>query len=339
MPFYTVGTAKSYSDNTLALAAILAFLAGSYSGKGLQNLETYPTAAGFYNESFNASTSFPADGDINNRIEANAVVNHEGVRNAGIYIKLPRNGVVRLDQFGQMHGYGITGITTASGHWHAVQAQNSSVLDRLLVYNLRGTDNRRMQAVTLFTGSTVQNTGVMQIIGKNFFGTSIGIRTESNTGVNILNCTVLNISGVTGPSANIGIIALGATRNVFIRNTYVGNVTDRDYWNNTGVPWDSENNFSEDATVGAGTGNQSGKAPGDQFEDPTEGIENLHLKEGADCIDAGQDISALGVVDDWIGVSRPQGSDYDVSASEFAPPGFNFGPWGSLHNAVQRQIA
>jgi hypothetical protein len=74
-------------------------------------------------------------------------------------------------------------------------------------------------------------------------------------------------------------------------------------------------NISSDATA-TGTGSLTSKAPADQFVSITAGFENLHLKAGADCVNAGDDLTST-FSDDIDGDTRPTGaSTWDVGADE-----------------------
>jgi hypothetical protein len=49
--------------------------------------------------------------------------------------------------------------------------------------------------------------------------------------------------------------------------------------------------------------------------------DNFQLLAGSPCRDAGTDLSASGLIDDLLGVSRPQGAAYDIGAYEFVTAG------------------
>ena len=74
-------------------------------------------------------------------------------------------------------------------------------------------------------------------------------------------------------------------------------------------------NVSEDSTA-SGQGSLTLKAPVDQFVSITSGSEDLHLKSGAACINAGTDLSGT-FTDDIDGETRPTGANtWDVGADE-----------------------
>ncbi|MDP3911642.1 MAG: hypothetical protein Q8Q14_14750 [Gemmatimonadales bacterium] len=81
-------------------------------------------------------------------------------------------------------------------------------------------------------------------------------------------------------------------------------------------------NASSDATA-TGTGSLTGIDPADQFVSTVVGSEDLHLKAGADCIDAGTDLGTTptGVNIDIDGRDRDaEGDTWDIGADEFVLP-------------------
>jgi len=74
-------------------------------------------------------------------------------------------------------------------------------------------------------------------------------------------------------------------------------------------------NLSEDGTA-SGTGSLTNKLASDQFVSVTSGSEDLHLKAGADAIDAGTSLAGS-FSDDIDSDSRPQGSGWDIGADEY----------------------
>ena len=82
------------------------------------------------------------------------------------------------------------------------------------------------------------------------------------------------------------------------------------------------NNMSSDGTAddAGGSNNLVDKTGSDQFVSTTEGSEDLHLKEGADAIDAGVDLGTTpaGVNIDIDGRDRDsEGDTWDIGADEF----------------------
>jgi hypothetical protein len=77
-------------------------------------------------------------------------------------------------------------------------------------------------------------------------------------------------------------------------------------------------NLSSDSTA-TGTGSLTGKAAADQFVSISEGSEDLHLKSGADAIDAGTDLGDVPAAIDIDGRNRHAEDDayWDIGADEF----------------------
>ena len=78
-------------------------------------------------------------------------------------------------------------------------------------------------------------------------------------------------------------------------------------------------NLSSDATA-AGTGSLTSKTSANQFVSTVGGSEDLHLKAGADAIDAGTDLGTTpsGVEIDIDGRDRDaEGDTWDIGADEF----------------------
>ena len=73
-------------------------------------------------------------------------------------------------------------------------------------------------------------------------------------------------------------------------------------------------NLSSDATA-SGTGSIAGKLATDQFVSTSAGTEDLHLKAGADAINAGTDLSGS-FTDDIDGETRPIATYWDMGADE-----------------------
>jgi hypothetical protein len=120
----------------------------------------------------------------------------------------------------------------------------------------------------------------------------ISITAASSTNY-VYNNTVYNITDTGSAYNQYGIENNDATSTTIATNNYVGGVQAQ----SPGVAYDfratsgtmtQSYNVSEDDTA-SGTGSQTGKAPANQFVSISAGSENLHLKSGADCINAGTD--------------------------------------------------
>ncbi len=139
-------------------------------------------------------------------------------------------------------------------------------------------------------------------------------------GVEVLNCTFYGIA-CTGASANARGLASGGANSNRWQNNVVGGVTA----NGTAVDYDSngagtnDHNASEDGTQ-SGTGSIQ-VTISNEFVSTTGGSEDLHLKSGADCIDAGTDLVATpaGVNIDINGSNRDAftATTWDIGAHQF----------------------
>ena len=100
-------------------------------------------------------------------------------------------------------------------------------------------------------------------------------------------------------------------------------------------------NLSSDATA-SGTGSLTNKAAADQFVSVVVGSEDLHLKSGADAIDAGTDLGTTptGVNIDIDGRDRDaQGDTWDMGADEFVIVGGRQLINGTIHNPLLGRLA
>jgi len=129
----------------------------------------------------------------------------------------------------------------------------------------------------------------------------------TNAHVKFYNNTV--VGNATGADVNL--------RGDFQNNIFANNTDDVVLGANSDKADFITNAFEEQTDSGGfGSGNIFGITSNDEFAD--EGSNDFHLKAGAQSIDAGTVIAVVTV--DYDGVSRPQGSSYDIGAYEFIPP-------------------
>jgi hypothetical protein len=75
---------------------------------------------------------------------------------------------------------------------------------------------------------------------------------------------------------------------------------------------------NEHSTYSADGNIDDGRDPG--FVDATPGVNDFHLSPGSPAIDAGLDLSALGLITDLDGTKRPHGDGYDIGPYEACEP-------------------
>lgn len=152
---------------------------------------------------------------------------------------------------------------------------------------------------------------------------TVGITTGGGSTVRqTYNNTVYNIHASTSGQNASGISQNGgshvASNNIAVGTTAAGTATDIQISAGT-----ASHNLSSDASA-SGTGALTNKAAADQFVSTVGGFEDLHLKAGADAIDAGTDLGTTptGVNIDIDGRDRDaQGDTWDIGAHEYVAAG------------------
>ena len=160
-------------------------------------------------------------------------------------------------------------------------------------------------------------------------GDRSGIRVdEASTTITVENSTIYNMDtyGVSVGTGNGGTATVTNTISM-------GNPTDFDSGAGSLV---QSYNMSEDATASCGTCLPS-EAPGAQFVSLA-GTINLHLRPGADAIDAGTDLSASGFDNDVDDQTRPFGAGWEIGADEsfFSGVTANYRSIGTAANLVNQ---
>lgn len=210
-----------------------------------------------------------------------------------------------------LHG----GETVASGSKTAVVlAQNSAItlaLFESFVYGwtLDRNDTNTLTGVSLSNNSVSRvrqcfNTVIHGLIRNQGTGTVTGLLvTADNAGATFQNVVATGLSGTTFGTKACFVPTASAVR---------------------------DHNASDDTTAD-GTGSLASIDPADQYVSTVVGSEDLHLKSGADCIDAGVDLGTTptGVNIDINGRDRDaQGDVWDIGAHEFVAAGGGSGnPW------------
>jgi hypothetical protein len=206
-----------------------------------------------------------------------------------------------------------TGIASGIGI-----ADNNVLIDHCIIYGMTTTNAGQVQkgikiiGATARTNCVVRNTMVISITTNT--GEATGIRIE-DTGAHtltLMNNTVYDIEN-SGAGTAYGIHVNNASAVVTATNNAVFASETADYQATAGTLTQSFNAAS-DATAD-GTGSLDSQTAANQFVSLTGGSEDLHLKTGANLIDAGTNTGAPS--DDIDGNSRPQNGTTDIGADEF----------------------
>jgi hypothetical protein len=146
-------------------------------------------------------------------------------------------------------------------------------------------------------------------------GNSYGFRVDRcDLSLVIENSTVYNMRGASGRGVGINVATGPDGGAITVTNTIsVGNAG-ADFYNNGGTLTQSYNLSSD--TSATGTGSLPSRAAANQFVDDALGTEDLHLKTGADALEAGTDLSASGFRIDIDAQTRPGGPAWDIGADE-----------------------
>lgn len=148
-------------------------------------------------------------------------------------------------------------------------------------------------------------------------------------------------SNVTVYDCTIGIASNDAT-GVIVSNVISTGNSVADYAVAAPVNADYQYNLSSDATA-SGTGSLTSKTAANQFVSIVGGSEDLHLKTGADAIDAGTDLGTTptGVNIDIDGRDRDlQGDTWDMGADEYVAAGGGGGEGAAVqyYNQLTMQV-
>jgi hypothetical protein len=160
--------------------------------------------------------------------------------------------------------------------------------------------------------------------------TTIGVQQDGINGGNVDNCTIHDVSNAGNGNAqclllNTDDADLRARNNACTDAAVSGSGTALCF---SATPANAvwTHNLSSDTTA-SGTGSLTSKSSANQYVSTVVGSEDLHLKSGADCIDAGTDLGTTptGVNIDIDGRDRDaEGDTWDIGADEFvsvAPAG------------------
>lgn len=142
-----------------------------------------------------------------------------------------------------------------------------------------------------------------------------------------LNCTIHDIENANETAGNAHGIYANDFETTEIRNTICTDVAGLSavacFWPSSPAAATMDHNLSSDTTA-SGAGSLTNRASSDQFVSTAVGSEDLHLKEGADAIDAGADLGTTpsGVEIDIDGYDRDAGAGaWDIGADEYGGTG------------------
>lgn len=346
---YTVGDGKTYSTIQAAIDAV----PGDLSGQGVQTVAVYSDGGDdVYEERIDGKAGF-SNSSASDYIRLTSMQAHGGkAREAGgtgIRINAPGgayHAAVDLVEWSRIDGFEVT-MTQTNNSYHAggVQVWGNGTICENIVHAVRnnGTNNKQARGiVVIYDGCKIYNNVVYDIYSKGA-DLGCGIRIYGSNSGNqgyICNNTVCGCDADT--YANNGCFwaaSANETANYIVRNNYAGDVrggaNKKDFWFNNGDPEDCSNNISSDGSSDdyGGSDNQVNKAAADQFKGMGSGSEDFHLKEGSDCLGAGQDLSALFTTD----VDGGERVNWDAGADEYVSferaPGGGHWPFSVYANA------
>jgi hypothetical protein len=249
---------------------------------------------------------------------------------------------------GTGRSHNLIGLRLTAGRYANIGITSVVTMRRCIGHNTNNTSTGIVSS--MFTGNNGGATGsgagprFLNCIGWKFAQTGGGSRSAYMFGLaegtrygQAWNCTAWGLTGNgTGVVANF----LGNSANSMAKNcigmgaasTGGGAVTD------FLTPLTQEYNMSEDATA-AGTGSLTSKVVANQFVSTAGGSEDLHLKAGADAINAGNDYATTptNVQFDIDNYDRDTtGVTWDIGADEYVSAGGSTQPPRTMHQFRMR---
>ncbi|MCJ7823492.1 MAG: hypothetical protein MUP44_01185 [Anaerolineales bacterium] len=193
--------------------------------------------------------------------------------------------------------------TDTGGHSETLTLTGTNITARYLI--LRGARNNNTGINVSSSNSKIYNNFIYKI--SNQAGPSYGALwlNTLNGGIEAYNNTVFGNTG-TGITFGSGSLDHYVKSNISVGNT-IGDYSDSGAYT-------AANNLSSDDTA-RGINSLKNKSAANQLISVTDGWEDLHLRDGADALDAGVDLSAT-FSDDIDGDSRPQNAGWDIGADE-----------------------
>jgi uncharacterized delta-60 repeat protein len=225
---------------------------------------------------------------------------HIGVAGTGAVVQPPLNGGILVrDDFTVVEWLEIDGSSTSGANGLDVNTTGTGGLFRnLLIHDFTGGSAKCYYANT--TGNTLRNSML------HGCESGVVLNQDNNALYNVtVHGAVRGVSASNGSTGGVAenVIATGGTTADFIEQT-------------GGTFSVFNNNLSEDASAASfgGSGNLDSRAATSQFVSLGSPV-NLHLRAGADAIDAGKSLSTF-FANDVDNHPRPQGAAWDVGADE-----------------------
>ena len=212
-------------------------------------------------------------------------------------------------------------LTFNDGSAIAINGSNNGFVRNVMVHSVRG---RKPAGIKLgnhnFTG-TILNSLVYDVDNSSDSSqAAVGIAAVIGSGTSptrVLNSTVFNIRNSAGGATAVGITYSDLSQRE-VRNTVSVNCLSACFSPTTNASATVSHNAASDTTA-TGTGSIDSITTADQFVSTVDGSEDLHLKAGADVIDAGTDLGTTptGVNIDIDGFNRDSsGAAWDIGADE-----------------------
>lgn len=232
-------------------------------------------------------------------------------------------------------GFSVTNTILSS----LTSTTNEIKIRNNIIYNAAGPGGTGNVVSIVGNKVAITNNFIYGCLGGSGSGTYKGIAAPGSRIMNLSNNTVYNV-GKVGTGACYGIGGADVSNYTAQNNIAVGNGgptsgTKQDFETTSPATAVMSYNLSSD-TSATGTGSLVSKTAGNQFVSTVGGSEDLHLKAGADAINAGTDLSTTptNVNVDIDGYDRDATAVvWDIGADEYVAP--SAGGLSSLRNRLK----